>query len=91
MGKSIWIERHQPPCCINNKCKRFQTFESNRFTIIHSESYPKEWRYINRREPADDGSKGLKARRPFEGLPMNKRSAVRMERREFLAADGGNS
>ena len=53
------IERTQPPCCINNK--HFQTFESNRLMIIHSESYPKEWRYVNRDvNPADDGSKGLK-------------------------------
>ena len=29
--------------------------------IIHSESYPKEWRYVNRDvNPADDDSKGLK-------------------------------
>ena len=53
------IERTQPPCCINNK--HFQTFESNRLMIIHSESYPKEWRYVNRDvNPADDDSKGLK-------------------------------
>ena len=53
------IKRTQPPCCINNK--HFQTFESNRLMIMHSESYPKEWRYVNRDvNPADDGSKGLK-------------------------------
>ena len=53
------IERTQPPCCINNK--HFQTFESNRLMIIHSESYPKEWGYVNRDEnPADNGSKELK-------------------------------
>ena len=49
------IEPTQPPGCIN------QTFESNRLMTIHSESYPKEWRYVNRDvNLADDGSTGLK-------------------------------
>ena len=35
--------------------------------------------YKQRRELADDSSKGLNAKCPFEGLPMDKRSSVRME------------
>ena len=57
----FWTDSTSVLKCINNESKRFQTFESNRLTIIHSESYPKEWRYVNRDvNPADDGSKGLK-------------------------------
>ena len=47
--------------CITNQTKRFHTFESNRLTVIHSETDPLEWNYINRKDnPADDGSKGTK-------------------------------
>ena len=57
----FWTDSTSVLKCINNESKRFQTFESNLLTIIHSESYPKEWGYVNRDvNPADDGSKGLK-------------------------------
>ena len=47
--------------CILNESKRFHTFESNRLASIHSESSPREWRYVNSDvNPADDGSKGMK-------------------------------
>ena len=59
MEKSILIERTQPPCCINKKSMHFQAFQSNHLTIIHSESYLTECRYVNRDvNPADDSSKG---------------------------------
>lgn len=56
-----WTDSNSVLKCINNETKRFHTFESNRLTIIHHGSAPQEWRYVNRdKNPADDGSKGLK-------------------------------
>ena len=50
-----WTDTTSVLKCINNESKRFHTSESNLITIIHSESSPKEWRYVKR-----DGSKGWK-------------------------------
>jgi hypothetical protein len=65
-----WTDSTSMLKCIVNESKRFHTFESNRLTIIHSESSPKEWRYVNTdANPADDGSKGMK----LENLMKNNR------------------
>ena len=56
-----WTDSISVLKCINNESKRFDTFESNRLTVIHNWSKPSEWKYVNRDDnPADDGSKGLK-------------------------------
>ncbi|XP_055955970.1 uncharacterized protein LOC126816200 [Patella vulgata] len=56
-----WTDSMSVLKCINNKTKRFHTFESNRLTVIHLGSNPSQFRYIDRNiNPADDGSKGLK-------------------------------
>ena len=56
-----WTDSMTVLKCINNESKRFHTFESNRFTVIHNGSSHSEWHYVNRdNNPADDGSKGLK-------------------------------
>ena len=46
---------------IANVSRRFQTFVANRLTIIHDESTPSQWRYVNTKlNPADAASHGLK-------------------------------
>ena len=61
MNKVIyWTDSTSVVKCIN-ETKRFNTFESNRLTVIHDGSTPQQWRYVNREDNrADDGSKGLK-------------------------------
>jgi hypothetical protein len=55
-----WTDSMSVLKCINNKSKRFHTFESNRLTVIRSGSDPSQWTYVNRDDnPADDGSKEL--------------------------------
>ena len=45
---------------IRNESARFQTFVSNRLTVIHEHSEPSQWRYVNSEfNPADDASRGL--------------------------------
>ena len=45
---------------IRNESVRFQTFVSNRLTVIHEHSEPSQWRYVNSEfNPADDASRGL--------------------------------
>ncbi|XP_028407840.1 uncharacterized protein LOC114530421 [Dendronephthya gigantea] len=47
--------------CINNQTKQFHTFESNRLTVIHRETDPSEWNYVNQEDnPADDGLKEMR-------------------------------
>ncbi|XP_028410841.1 uncharacterized protein LOC114533508 [Dendronephthya gigantea] len=56
-----WTDSMSVLKCINNQTKRSHTFESNRLTVIHSETDPSEWNYVNREDnPADDGSKGMR-------------------------------
>ena len=46
---------------INNESNRFDNFESNRLTVIHSGSSPSEWHWVNMDDnPAGKGPKGLK-------------------------------
>ena len=46
---------------IANVSRRFQTFVANRLAIIHDESTPSQWRYVNTKlNPADAASRGLK-------------------------------
>ena len=46
---------------INNKDKRFQTYVAHRISIIHENSSPSQWRYVNTADnPADDLSRGVK-------------------------------
>ena len=45
---------------IANVSRRFQTFVANRLAIIHDESTPSQWRYVNTKlNPADPASRGL--------------------------------
>ena len=45
---------------IANVSRRFQTFVANRLAIIHDESTPSQWRYVNTKlNPADAASRGL--------------------------------
>ena len=56
-----WTDSMSVLKCIINQTKRFHTFESNRLTVIHGETDPLDWNYINREDnPADDGSKEMK-------------------------------
>ena len=41
-----WMDSMSVLKCITNQTKRFHTFESNRLTVIHSETDPLEWNYI---------------------------------------------
>ena len=45
---------------IRNESTRFHTFVSNRLSVIHENSEPSQWRYVNSElNPADDASRGL--------------------------------
>ncbi|XP_078351492.1 uncharacterized protein LOC144636211 [Oculina patagonica] len=45
---------------IRNESSRFHTFVSNRLTVIHEHSEPKQWKYVNSElNPADHASRGL--------------------------------
>lgn len=48
--------------CINNKSKRFHTFQSNSLMAIPNGYLTYEWQYVNRDDDnaEDDGSKSLK-------------------------------
>jgi hypothetical protein len=46
---------------INNEASRFKTFVANRVAIIHENSNPSQWRYVNSKaNPADFASRGLR-------------------------------
>lgn len=46
---------------INNEASRFKTFVANRVAIIHSDSSPSWWRYVDTKaNPADYASRGLR-------------------------------
>ena len=51
-----WTDSMSVLKCITNQTKRFHTFESNHLTVIHSETDPLEWNYINREDNPADGS-----------------------------------
>lgn len=45
---------------IRNESTRFHTFVANRLTVIHENSEPDQWKYVNSElNPADDASRGL--------------------------------
>jgi hypothetical protein len=46
---------------INNEASRFKTFVANRIAIIHENSNPSQWQYVNSKaNPADFASRGLR-------------------------------
>ena len=48
---------------IKSITKRFQTFVANRVAVVHDESEPSQWKYIESlSNPADDASRGLNAK-----------------------------
>jgi len=45
---------------IRNQSKRFHTFVANRFSVIHENSAPHQWRHVSsKHNPADEVSRGL--------------------------------
>lgn len=47
---------------ITNEDRRFKTFVANKISVIHENSQPSQWRYVNTKlNPADDASRGLSA------------------------------
>ena len=45
---------------IRNQSKRFHTFVANRLSVIHENSAPHQWRYVNSElNPADEVTRGL--------------------------------
>ena len=63
IDKSIfWTDSTSVLKYINNRNKRFQTFVANRIAIIHDNSDPSQWNYVEKKmNPADDASRGLSA------------------------------
>ena len=52
---------------INNEAGRFKTFVANRIAIIHANSNPSCWRYVDSKaNPADFASRGLRSTDEFE-------------------------
>ncbi|XP_072172027.1 uncharacterized protein [Diadema setosum] len=47
---------------VRSESRRFKTFVANRVARIHASSAPEQWRHVDTKSnPADDGSRGLKA------------------------------
>ena len=63
IDKSVfWTDSTSVLKYINNRNKRFQTFVANRIAIIHDNSDPSQWKYVETKmNPADDASRGLSA------------------------------
>ena len=63
IDKSVfWTDSTSVLKYINNRNKRFQTFVANRIAIIHDNSDPSQWNYVETKmNPADDASRGLSA------------------------------
>ena len=63
----FWTDSTSVLPYIKNENKRFQTFVSNRLTMIHSGSRPDQWKYVDsKRNPSDAASRGLSAKALLE-------------------------
>ena len=63
----FWTDSTSVLRYIENEDKRFQTFVSNRLTMIHDGSTPDQWKYVDsKRNHSDAASRGLSAKALLE-------------------------
>ena len=57
-----WTDSTRALGYITNEDRRFKTFVANKISVIHENSHPNQWHYVNTKlNPTDDASRGLSA------------------------------
>ena len=96
---AFWTDSTTVLRYIDNDTTRFKTFVANRVTLIREATKPSQWSYVGTEEnPADQASRGLKAKNLIEGgtwinrpdfLTNDERDWLKqpMERKDILQND----